>query len=59
MYLSNKKISFGCVLFLCYDYIQTHMEIIIIIIITEKSRGDLRRLAVTQTPGKNHRLTLM
>ena len=26
---------------------------------TEKSPGDLRRLAVTQTPVKNHRLTLM
>ena len=25
---------------------------------TEMSRGDLRRLAVTQTPVKNHRLTL-
>ena len=25
---------------------------------TEKSPGDLRRLAVTQTPVKNHRLTL-
>ena len=26
---------------------------------TEKSPEDLRRLAVTQTPVKNHRLTLM
>ena len=26
---------------------------------TEKSPGDLRRLAVTQTPVKNHQLTLM
>ena len=26
---------------------------------TRKSPGDLRRLAVTQTPVKNHRLTLM
>ena len=26
---------------------------------TEKSHGDLRRLAVTQTPVKNHRLMLM
>ena len=26
---------------------------------TEKSPGDLRRLAVTQTPVRNHRLTLM
>ena len=26
---------------------------------TEKSPGDLRRLAVTQTPVKDHRLTLM
>ena len=26
---------------------------------TEKSPGDLRRLAVTQTPLKNHRLTPM
>ena len=26
---------------------------------TEKSPGDSRRLAVTQTPVKNHRLTLM
>ena len=26
---------------------------------TQKSRGDLRRLAVTQTPVKNHQLTLM
>ena len=26
---------------------------------TEKSPGDLRRLAVTQTPLKNHRLKLM
>ena len=26
---------------------------------TEKCPGDLRRLAVTQTPVKNHRLTLM
>ena len=26
---------------------------------TDKSPGDLRRLAVTQTPLKNHRLTLM
>ena len=26
---------------------------------TEKSPGDLRRLAVTQTPVKNHHLTLM
>ena len=26
---------------------------------TEKSPGDLRRLAVTQTPVKNHRLTPM
>ena len=26
---------------------------------TKKSPGDLRRLAVTQTPVKNHRLTLM
>ena len=26
---------------------------------TEKSPGDLRRLAVTQSPVKNHRLTLM
>ena len=26
---------------------------------TEKSPGDLRRLAVTQTPVKNHRLKLM
>ena len=26
---------------------------------TEKSPGDLRRLAVTQTPMKNHQLTLM
>ena len=26
---------------------------------TEKSLGDLRRLAVTQTPVKNHQLTLM
>ena len=26
---------------------------------TEKSHGDLRRLAVTQTPVKNHQLTLM
>ena len=26
---------------------------------TEKSPGDLRRLAVTQTPVENHRLTLM
>ena len=26
---------------------------------TKKNPGDLRRLAVTQTPGKNHRLTLM
>ena len=26
---------------------------------TEKSPGDLRRLAVTQTPVKNHRLTLL
>ncbi len=26
---------------------------------TEKSPGDLRRLAVTQTPVKNHLLTLM
>ena len=26
---------------------------------TEKSSGDLRRLAVTQTPVKNHQLTLM
>ena len=25
----------------------------------ETSPGDLRRLAVTQTPGKNHQLTLM
>ena len=25
----------------------------------EKSSGDLRRLAVTQTPVKNHQLTLM
>ncbi len=24
---------------------------------TEKSRGDVRRRAVTQTPGKNHQLT--
>ena len=27
--------------------------------ITEKSPGDLRRLDVTQTPVKNHQLTLM
>ena len=26
---------------------------------TKKSPGDLRRLAVTQTPVKNHRLTLV
>ena len=26
---------------------------------TEKSPGDLRRLVVTQTPVKNHQLTLM
>ena len=26
---------------------------------TEKSRGDLRRLDVTQSPGKDHQLTLM
>ena len=26
---------------------------------TEKSSEDLRRFAVTQTPAKNHRLTLM
>ena len=26
---------------------------------TEKSPGDIRRLAVTQTPGKSHQLTLM
>ena len=26
---------------------------------TEKSPGDLRRLAVTQTPVKNHQLTLV
>ena len=26
---------------------------------TKKSPGDLRRLAITQTPVKNHRLTLM
>ena len=26
---------------------------------TEKSPGDLRRLAVTQTPVENHQLTLM
>ena len=26
---------------------------------TKKSPGDLRRLAVIQTPVKNHRLTLM
>ena len=26
---------------------------------TEKSPGDLRRLAVTQTPGKDHQLTLV
>ena len=26
---------------------------------TKKSHGDLRRLAVTQTPVKNHRLILM
>ena len=26
---------------------------------TEKSPGDLRRLAVTQTSGKDHQLTLM
>ena len=26
---------------------------------TEKSPGDLRRLAVTQTPVKNHQLMLM
>ena len=26
---------------------------------TEKSPGDLRRLAVTQTPEKNHQLMLM
>ena len=26
---------------------------------TEKSPGDVRRLAVTQSPGINHRLTLM
>ena len=26
---------------------------------TEKSPGDLRKLAATQTPGKNHQLTLM
>ncbi len=26
---------------------------------TEKSPGDLKRLAVTQTPVKNHQLTLM
>ncbi len=26
---------------------------------TKKSPGNLRRLAVTQTPVKNHRLTLM
>ena len=26
---------------------------------TEKSSGDLRRLAVTQTPVRNHRLTLV
>ena len=26
---------------------------------TEKSAGDLRRLAVTQTPVKDHQLTLM
>ena len=26
---------------------------------TEKSPGDLRRLAVTQNPGKNHQLILM
>ena len=26
---------------------------------TETSRGDLRRLVVTQTPVKNHQLTLM
>ena len=26
---------------------------------TEKSPGDLRRLAVPQTPVRNHRLTLM
>ncbi len=26
---------------------------------TEKSPGDLRRLAVTQTPGKDHQLMLM
>ena len=26
---------------------------------TEKSPGDLRRLAITQTPVKNHQLTLM
>ena len=26
---------------------------------TEKSSGDLRRLAVTQTPVKNHQLMLM
>ena len=25
---------------------------------TKKSPGDLRRLALTQTPGKNHQLTL-
>ena len=28
-------------------------------IIIETSPGDLRRLAVTQTPMKNHQLTLM
>ena len=28
-------------------------------IFTKKNHGDLRRLAVTQTPEKNHRLTLM
>ena len=27
--------------------------------ITEKSPGDLRRLAITQTPVRNHRLTLV
>ena len=26
---------------------------------TEKSSGDLRRLAITQIPGKNHQLTLL
>ena len=26
---------------------------------TEKSPGDFRRLAVTQTPGKDHQITLM